>query len=541
MTAQTEPETAAAQAAADDPGSLAGWLDDRPLYFPQGSLARRTRLSPVRDVDLVADLAGARNIVELKSTTMPTSSVLEQALAYLEPLVHRYATSRLADDEAADRLTCHVLKTAGRSLKRDASTLGDLPAQMISIAARTANAWEDAARRTHATAPLLVQPPLKDYDCPASRKGSKVAIRYPDRAASRAVVVGAGSNPTAPRLPTADHSASAVAEGLAGTVAHPTVLRGEQATRLQVLSAVENAADEASDLLILYYAGHGQLDEGNRLSLGTADETVAFTDLYERTRRSNAAHVVFIVDACASGAASRALGRLDTAPHRRDEYVITATGQYEAALAGDPDGDHAYTAFTGALIDALTHGVPEGGDDLDIATLYSAVDKALARDTLPRPHLYAAGRTDECWALAPNPHSHSAKRRKPRFKAQPKPGDAQLVADAAHGNQDAWNELVERYSRLVWSTARAFRLNERECGAVFTDTWRLLLCDLEEVPPANLPRRLTEITRRRSVEALRSRINADAINDCSLSAATHNTGMHHPAPEMNRSQKPDAS
>ncbi|EWC58508.1 putative RNA polymerase sigma factor [Actinokineospora spheciospongiae] len=46
-----------------------------------------------------------------------------------------------------------------------------------------------------------------------------------------------------------------------------------------------------------------------------------------------------------------------------------------------------------------------------------------------------------------------------------------LVALAAGGDQDAWRELVRRYSDLVWAVARAHRLQRADAADVSQLTW----------------------------------------------------------------------
>ncbi|HEX3003939.1 MAG TPA: hypothetical protein VHO27_06995, partial [Angustibacter sp.] len=41
---------------------------------------------------------------------------------------------------------------------------------------------------------------------------------------------------------------------------------------------------------------------------------------------------------------------------------------------------------------------------------------------------------------------------------------AALLERAAAGSQDAWNEIVRRYERLVWSVARAHRLDASDAA-----------------------------------------------------------------------------
>ena len=50
--------------------------------------------------------------------------------------------------------------------------------------------------------------------------------------------------------------------------------------------------------------------------------------------------------------------------------------------------------------------------------------------------------------------------------------DAQLVERCRAGEQEAWNELVERFSRYVYAIAvRGFRLPESDAEDVFQDVF----------------------------------------------------------------------
>ena len=50
--------------------------------------------------------------------------------------------------------------------------------------------------------------------------------------------------------------------------------------------------------------------------------------------------------------------------------------------------------------------------------------------------------------------------------------DAALVRGCRAGDQEAWNELVERYSRYVYAiAARGFRLSDDDVEDVFQDVF----------------------------------------------------------------------
>lgn len=52
---------------------------------------------------------------------------------------------------------------------------------------------------------------------------------------------------------------------------------------------------------------------------------------------------------------------------------------------------------------------------------------------------------------------------------------ANLLARAAAGERGAWDELVERYSRLVWSVVRSFRLDTATAADVTQTVWLRLV------------------------------------------------------------------
>ena len=55
------------------------------------------------------------------------------------------------------------------------------------------------------------------------------------------------------------------------------------------------------------------------------------------------------------------------------------------------------------------------------------------------------------------------------------PDVARLVRRAADGDQRAWNRLVERYSRVIWTVARNYQLVESDASDVAQATWLRLL------------------------------------------------------------------
>jgi RNA polymerase sigma factor (sigma-70 family) len=79
-----------------------------------------------------------------------------------------------------------------------------------------------------------------------------------------------------------------------------------------------------------------------------------------------------------------------------------------------------------------------------------------------------------------------------------------LVARARAGDQQAWNELVERYAPLVWSICRRYRLAPPDAADVGQSVWLALIDQLDDLrEPAALPGWLATATRRECGRVLR--------------------------------------
>ncbi len=79
-----------------------------------------------------------------------------------------------------------------------------------------------------------------------------------------------------------------------------------------------------------------------------------------------------------------------------------------------------------------------------------------------------------------------------------------LVAAARAGDQAAWNALVERYNRFVWSIARSFRLSTADAGDAVQMTWLRLVENLDRITePDRLASWLGTTVRRECLQHLR--------------------------------------
>lgn len=78
-----------------------------------------------------------------------------------------------------------------------------------------------------------------------------------------------------------------------------------------------------------------------------------------------------------------------------------------------------------------------------------------------------------------------------------------LVRDAANGDQASWDEIVARYSRLVWSITRQYRLGIADAADVFQTAWLRLVENIDDLrDPRGMATWLTTTTRRECIRVL---------------------------------------
>jgi len=82
---------------------------------------------------------------------------------------------------------------------------------------------------------------------------------------------------------------------------------------------------------------------------------------------------------------------------------------------------------------------------------------------------------------------------------------ADLVTRARKGDQQAWDVLIERYSPLIWSICRHYRLSRADAEDVGQRTWLQFVNHLGAIrDPAALPGWLTTTTRRECNRVVRA-------------------------------------
>ncbi|MFI8529905.1 caspase domain-containing protein [Streptomyces aquilus] len=205
----------------------------------------------------------------------------------------------------------------------------------------------------------------------------------PDPGATRAVLVGTSRYEYLEPLPAVANNLQALTDLLAGPLSlrlparHVTVVNNPD-NASTVVGAVRQAAAEATDTLVVYFAGHGLVDAQDQLCLALPQTEFGRIETglpYDWIRQvllqdSHAERHVVILDCCYSG---RALGRMSAETGLADQaavegtFLLAAAAETRTALA--PVGE-TYTAFTGALLDTLRQGIPGGPPLLDLGEIY---------------------------------------------------------------------------------------------------------------------------------------------------------------------------
>jgi RNA polymerase sigma factor (sigma-70 family) len=99
----------------------------------------------------------------------------------------------------------------------------------------------------------------------------------------------------------------------------------------------------------------------------------------------------------------------------------------------------------------------------------------------------------------------------------PEPSTAALVAQAARGDERAWNALVGRFSSLVWATARAHRLARDDASDVAQTTWLRLVENLDRIrDPDRVGAWLATTARHESLRLLRRGVREQPVDDADL-------------------------
>ena len=153
---------------------------------------------------------------------------------------------------------------------------------------------------------------------------------------------------------------------------------------LRALGTFFTTADR-DDVLLLYFSGHGKLDQVGRLHLCMQDtETtdllstaVSSVRINEFADASRARNVVIILDCCYAGAFRG--GDFGDAVAGPGRYVMTSCRGTQ--LANDATVENGTSFFTQHLVEGLTDAADQDGDGyVSFSDLYAYVDRSLRED-----------------------------------------------------------------------------------------------------------------------------------------------------------------
>ncbi|MGC4864723.1 caspase, EACC1-associated type [Micromonospora sp. DT53] len=164
-------------------------------------------------------------------------------------------------------------------------------------------------------------------------------------------------------------------------------------TQDAMLDPISVAATEATDMLLVYFSGHGLLPRRGDLHLAVTG--ASRTEVHKHASYSRVASLVddskarvkvVILDCCHSGAATElplvTPGRT-TGEEPEGLYVLTSCSR---TLTSQSHGPHGYTAFTGHLLEIVRTGVAELGTPyLNVSAIYAAVRARMMDLRFPPP------------------------------------------------------------------------------------------------------------------------------------------------------------
>lgn len=196
--------------------------------------------------------------------------------------------------------------------------------------------------------------PLLDHITPPTPTGM---MWLPDRGRSGYLIIGNASSPGAPHLPGVAHNIDHTTASLEKAAPWMKVTAVLDPTTEKTALALQSAAQQAEDVLIVHLLGHGYLDDHMSLRMLTSDSRL--DDLSRTTLdlngmignlagNSNAQALVVIVDTCFAGSVIPQSGRNS----KQHLFVLAATDAHGLAIDGP-------NSLTGVMASVLGRGVQD--------------------------------------------------------------------------------------------------------------------------------------------------------------------------------------
>jgi hypothetical protein len=370
--------------------------------------------------------AAAQQAVEIKNVRAELASMKQQYVQTQQKLAEANATldaERVRVATEQDQLTKRRAMATADQLKEIqhlAQEVSQREARIIEQRAQIAALESDRnelADRIAKIKPDVARVAMRggaEADAPAPTVTTPLAINIPkglNAGSFHALIIGNNNYQFMPSLDTAVNDARAVDKVLREHYGFQTRVL-VNATRGEILSALNDyrASLKESDNLLIYYAGHGELDAKNlrgywlptNARRDDATEWVSDQMITDQIGLMSARHVLVVADSCYSGAMTRSAGvrlitnggdsgeikRLITLSRLPSRTVLTSGGE-KPVLDG---GGGSNSIFARALIDILTRNdhVLEGSalwnqifDPVKRAAARFNVDQSPRYSTLP--------------------------------------------------------------------------------------------------------------------------------------------------------------
>lgn len=149
-------------------------------------------------------------------------------------------------------------------------------------------------------------------------------------------------------------------------------------TKRELKDAVRELFAGDSDIALLYFAGHGYVeDTGGFLCTSdceAGDDGLPLIEIMALANKSNARNKVIILDSCHGGIAGNRINQQGTAEIIDGMTILTASTehQYAAEVEGGGSG-----VFTNLLVDALSGAAANLVGDVTPGSVYAHIDQSL--------------------------------------------------------------------------------------------------------------------------------------------------------------------
>jgi WD40 repeat protein len=230
-----------------------------------------------------------------------------------------------------------------------------------------------------------------------------------DLARSRAILIGTGTYRYLPQVRPALNSLARMESVLTGEMCgwppNRVVSFLDRRQPGELPDQLVELFQDAEDVALFYYVGHGQVDPSDTLCLGLVESrevparrkttSLPFDAVRDALIHSPARAKIVILDCCYAGlAAPGTLGGSDVSALVRGTgaFTIAAAGEFSRAwFETDETLPAPETYFTKHFVDVIERGIPGNGPELTLEPIFREVVEALARAGKPVPTSRATG------------------------------------------------------------------------------------------------------------------------------------------------------